>query len=84
MPATHLTRLHPTGAPPTNATFTSSPDGAVYYSYVARKANFSQAGRGCTAWGGTLAMWKDDDTQYSVERYFYQVGAAAGLHNLYD
>jgi hypothetical protein len=65
------------GAPANNATFTS-PDGLLYYSYMAKKANFSEAVRSCTALGGSLAMWKDGEMQYSVERYFYQVGWLTG------
>jgi hypothetical protein len=49
-----------------------SSQGSLYYSYVHRKANFSDAVRGCEARNGSLVMWKDGPSQYSVERYFYQ------------
>jgi hypothetical protein len=44
----------------------------MYYSYVAKKANFTSAQAGCAAMNGSLVMWKDGDSQYDVERTFYQ------------
>jgi hypothetical protein len=43
----------------------------MYYSYVARRANFSAAQAGCAAMNGSLVMWKDGASQYDVERYLY-------------
>jgi hypothetical protein len=60
------------GAPPSNATFVGDAQGSLFYSYVPRKANFSEAVRGCTARNGSLVTWKAGASQYSVERYFYQ------------
>ncbi len=61
-----------TGAPASNATFAGNAQGTLYYSYVARRANFSAALAGCAAMNGSLVMWKDGASQNSVERYFYQ------------
>jgi hypothetical protein len=44
----------------------------MYYSYVARRANFSAAQAGCAAMNGSLAMWKDPGSQFAVERYLHQ------------
>ncbi len=33
--------------------------GSLFYSYVLRKANFSEAVKGCEARNGSLVMWKD-------------------------
>jgi hypothetical protein len=62
----------PAGAPPANATFVGNYQGSMYYSYVPRKANFTEAVRGCAARNGSLVTWKDGQSQYSAERYFYQ------------
>ena len=47
----------------------------MYYTYVAKRANFSAAMAGCNAMNGSLVMWKDGASQYTVERYFYQTKA---------
>ena len=49
----------------------------MYSSYSARKANFTQARAACAALSGSLVMWKDAESQYSVERYLYQSKALA-------
>jgi hypothetical protein len=51
----------------------------MYYSYVPRKANFTDAVAGCSARNGSLVMWKDGLSQFAVERYFY-LGKALGKY----
>jgi hypothetical protein len=59
------------GAPANNATFVSNAQGSMYYSYVAARANFTQAAASCRAMNGSLVTWKDGASQYSVEHYFH-------------
>jgi hypothetical protein len=43
----------------------------MYYSYMARRANFSAAGASCSALGGSLVLWKDAESQYALEQHFH-------------
>jgi hypothetical protein len=65
------------GAPPSNTTFVPNDDGSLYYSYVARRANFTNARAACTRMDGSLVMWRSADSQYAVERHLYRAGVLA-------
>jgi hypothetical protein len=67
----------PAGAPARNASFVNNEDGSLYYSYVAKRANFSDARAACARMNGSLAMWRSADSQYAVERYLHRSGALA-------